>query len=267
MVVSAPAWLLRVCGWGSPPSTCNFGGWPRTVRWTSFMATTARLATGCPDEMPTTTIWYVAPVVGRSRSWPIPLKSGPTHSDPRSGSVTSPTPWSCSACATAAPVPIRRRPGKALTIGRLRQPIPLREHWRGPRLRIRRGMLLGSIHTADLSVRHREVLHLASLDRDTTAIRSRFVRVETLVGSWRASPSQERAGSRPPTAGPWGAGGERGAARRCGASMPRPRSGRSPSSLWRLARRPVPSATSAARPGPRSGTWPRRSWSASSDGP
>ena len=43
-------------------------------------------------------------------------------------------------------------------------------------------MLRGSIHTTDLSVRHREVLHLASLDPDTTAILSRYVRVETLVG-------------------------------------------------------------------------------------
>ena len=43
-------------------------------------------------------------------------------------------------------------------------------------------MLLGSIHTADLSVRDREVRHLTSLDPDTTAILSRYVRVETLVG-------------------------------------------------------------------------------------
>jgi hypothetical protein len=43
-------------------------------------------------------------------------------------------------------------------------------------------MFRGSIHTADLSVRHREVLHLASLDPDTTAFLSRYVRVETLVG-------------------------------------------------------------------------------------
>jgi hypothetical protein len=43
-------------------------------------------------------------------------------------------------------------------------------------------MLLGSIHTADLSVRHRDVLHLASVDPETAAILSRYVRVETLVG-------------------------------------------------------------------------------------
>jgi hypothetical protein len=56
-------------------------------------------------------------------------------------------------------------------------------------------MLRGSIHTTDLSVTYREVLHLASLDPDTTAIVSRYVRVEALVGVVAASPSQQRAGS------------------------------------------------------------------------
>ena len=43
-------------------------------------------------------------------------------------------------------------------------------------------MLLGSIHTAGLSVRHRELLRRVSLDPDTSAILSRYVRVETVVG-------------------------------------------------------------------------------------
>jgi hypothetical protein len=43
-------------------------------------------------------------------------------------------------------------------------------------------MLLGSMHTADLGVRHRELLHLASMDPDTTTILSCYVRDETVVG-------------------------------------------------------------------------------------
>ena len=43
-------------------------------------------------------------------------------------------------------------------------------------------MLVGSIHSTDLSLRHGEVLRLASLDPDTTAILSRYARVETMVG-------------------------------------------------------------------------------------
>ncbi len=49
--------------------------------------------------------------------------------------------------------------------------------------------------TADLSVRDRELLRLATLDPDMTAILSRYVHAETAIGVWQASPSGWRARS------------------------------------------------------------------------
>ena len=59
-------------------------------------------------------------------------------------------------------------------------------------------MLFGSMHTADLGARHRELLRLASVAPDTTAILSRYVRDETVVGVVAGVAIAAAAGSWPP---------------------------------------------------------------------